>query len=296
MSLASQMYFGPYRVLNILMTGRTSQVCEVMDDKRQQRFAVKTLLSEFRRDKEQVGFLKHEYLVGSKMHHDRVIRIYEFGIDRGNPYLLMELFPVQNMKWFILRGVERIAHLLPKIIEQAAEGLAYFHEQGWIHRDVKPDNFLMSPEGEVKLIDFALAWRRQGAFGQLFSGKPKIQGTRSYISPEQIRRQPLDFRSDVYSFGCMLHELVSGKPPYTASSANELLVKHLKAVAPSLDAVHRNVNPQFAQLVRSMLAKNPKARPDAMAQFLQDFRAIRMFKEMPTAETEKKKQRDLRDR
>ncbi len=290
------MYIGPYRVLNILMTGRTSQVYEVMDDRRQERFAVKTLLSEFRRDKEQVGYLKHEYLVGSKMHHDRVIRIYEFGVERGAPYVLMELFPVQNMKWFILRGVDRIAYLLPKIIEQAAEGLAYFHEQGWIHRDVKPDNFLMSPEGEIKLIDFALAWRRQGALGQLFSGRPKIQGTRSYISPEQIRRQPLDFRSDVYSFGCMLHELVSGKPPYTASSANELLVKHLKAAAPSLDAVHRNVTPQFAQLVRSMLAKNPKGRPDAMAQFLKDFKAIRMFKEMPTAPAGRQKQRDLRDR
>ncbi|MBX9787736.1 MAG: serine/threonine protein kinase [Pirellulales bacterium] len=272
---------GPYRLLNLVMTGQTSQVWEVMHDAKQERFALKMLLPDHRQDREHVGYMKHEAAVGASLRHPRVIRIDEYDNFRGIPFLIMEFFPHPNMKTLIRRGGDSWAWLVPKIVEQAAEGLAYFNECGWVHRDVKPENFLVTPEGEVRLIDFALAEKRKSGLAKLFAGKSKIQGTRSYMSPEQIRGKLLDQRADVYSFGCTLYELLAGKPPFTGGSSNELLNKHLSAPPPSVDAANRNITPEFASLIKRMLAKPPEKRPESLDQFLQEFHSLRVFKQAP---------------
>ena len=263
------------------MTGRTSQVWEAVDYSAQKRFALKFLLWEHHDDSEHVGYLKHEFAVGRQLAHPRIIEIYKYGTFEGGPYIAMEFFPAPNLKVYITRDVELLACLVPPIIDQAADALAYFNRQGWIHRDIKPDNFLLSQEGNVKLIDFALAYKKAGLLGRIFGGKPKIQGTRSYMSPEQIRRQPLDARADVYSFGCMLHELIVGKRPFAGVSSNDLLNKHLRSQPPALVTINRNVTDEFSQLVLRMLAKKREARPESIDQFLREFRSIEVFKQRP---------------
>jgi eukaryotic-like serine/threonine-protein kinase len=275
----TQEYLGPYRLLNLLRTGKTCQVWEAMNDLKGGRFALKVLLAEYRHNRDEVALLQHEHHVGCKLKHPRVITIYEYGIDHDNVYLGMELYQAPNIKQVINQGVEVLAPILGKVIEQAAEGLAYFHSQGWVHRDIKPDNYLMNPAGEVKLIDFALAQPLRGGFlSRLMPRSKKIQGTRSYMSPEQIRSQRLDERADIYSFGCMAHELVGGKPPFTGPSTNDLLNKHLSAGPPPLQASNRNVTDAFAQLVRRMLSKNPKDRPATMDVVLRELRGMSVLK------------------
>ena len=280
-ALASQEHIGPYRLLNIVKTGQTSQVWAVMSDRDKRRLAIKILLSDFRRDKEHLGYLKQEAVVGKTLDHPHVIKIFEFAYDQSLPYLVMEYFPAPNMKEIILQVREQVAYLMPKIIDAAADGLAYFNSQGWIHRDVKPDNFLIIQNGNVKLIDFALAQRKKGALGRLFGGRSKVQGTRSYMSPEQIRGEPLDERSDVYSFGCTIFHLVAGRPPYTGLNSNELLNKHLRAQIPALEVQDRNITPEFGALIRSTMTKDPKGRPESMGKFLSEFRSLSMFKKPP---------------
>lgn len=274
---------GSYRLLNVVMTGQTSQVWEAIHDAQGERFAIKILLSDFRRDREHVAYLKNEFAVGKALHHPRVIRIVEYSTDKISPYLVMELYPFPNMKQLLRQGIEQIGHLVPKVIGQAAEALAYFNEQNWIHRDIKPDNFLVSSEGDVKLIDFALAERPKSGLARLFARRSKVQGTRSYMSPEQIRGQPLDIRADLYSFGCTIFELVGGRAPYTGGSSDELLTKHLKSPPPPLAAVNPNVTPEFADLVRRTLAKRPDDRPESMSAFAREYRNLRVFKETPKA-------------
>jgi serine/threonine protein kinase len=288
-------YLGPYRLLNVVHTGQASQIWQAYHDGRQQRFGVKTLLQKFRRDREHIRYLRWEYTVGQKVVHDRIVEIHEFGFDRGSPYLAMEWFPAPNMKNRIQHQRDRIAHLVSRIIEQAAEGLSHFNQLGWVHRDVKPDNFLVSEEGDVKLIDFALARRCSRGLSRLLGPKSPVQGTRSYMAPEQIRGGPPDQRADVYSFGCTIYELISGKPPYTGVSADELLMKHLRAPPPSLEVVAKNVSPEFAQLVRRSLAKDPSARPQSMNDFLLEFRMTRVFKTTPQPPPEVEEPGELGD-
>jgi len=253
-----------------------------MHDGKKRLFGVKTLSKEYRKNREHVGYLKREATIGQKLDHRRVIRVHEFGIDRGNPYLAIEWFPSRNLKLRLTDGLERIGHLVPKIVEQAAEGLHYLHCQGWVHRDVKPDNFLADDDGNVKLIDFALAVRSRTGLIRLFARRSKkVQGTRSYISPEQIRCRPLDVRADIYSFGCTIYHFLAGNPPFTGGSANELLNKHLKAPPPSLAAINANITPGFADLLRQTMAKDPEDRPQSLDEFLAELHATRVYVRIP---------------
>ena len=280
MALDIGSYVGPYRLLSLLMTGQTSSVWEALHDVRQQRYAVKVLLDETRADRQHRNFLKHEYEVGQQLDSPRVIKMQELGTQSGDYYLVLELYRQPNLKAVITREPARVALQGAKIIRQAAEGLAALHEKRWVHRDIKPDNFLVAPEGDVKLIDFALAQREVKGLGRFFTRRaPKIQGTRSYMSPEQIRGQPLDRRSDVYSFGCMLHEMFSGKPPFTGTDTRELFGKHLRTPAPALEVTNRDLTPEFCLLVRTMLNKKPEDRPATMDDFLSEFIPMSIYKQ-----------------
>lgn len=278
-------YLGPYRLLNVVHTGHASQIWQAYDDANGRMVGVKTLLEHGAdNDREQLKFLRQEYAVGHSIKHPRIIQMYSFDWDRGQPYLGMEWFSAPNMKQRMQLGMEKIAPMIPGIIDKAAEALAYFNNKGWVHRDIKPDNFLVADDGDVKLIDFALAKRCRRGLAKWFTPRTKIQqGTKSYMSPEQIRGLPLDDRADLYSFACTIHELVSGKPPFTGASTIDLLNKHLKTSPPSLEGQNPNVTAAFGQLVRRALAKDPNARPKSVDDFLREFRMIRVFRSMPTA-------------
>jgi eukaryotic-like serine/threonine-protein kinase len=272
---------GPYRLLNVVHTGQNCHIWQAFDDENQRIVGIKTLLDRFQQDREQIGLLRWEYTVGHSVRDLRIIEVYDFGIDRGTTYLSMEWLPVQNLKQRMNAGVEKVFYLYQKIIEEAALSLSHFHKKGWVHRDIKPDNFLVSDDAGVKLIDFALARRRRARILKLITPRTKVQGTRSYMSPEQIRGQLPDIRSDIYSFGCMLFEMMADKPPFTGTSSNDLLNKHLYAAPPSMEAANPNATPEFASLVRKMMAKETSKRPQTMEDFLGEYRLMRIFKSLP---------------
>jgi serine/threonine protein kinase len=286
-AVGGQQYVGPYRLLRIVKTGKNTQVWAAINDQDQSRCALKLLLEEFRRNREHLAFMKNEFAVGRSLRSERVIRIDDYAVSHKIPYLVMEFFPYPNMKEIINQAVDgermldRIAFLLPTLIERAAEGLEYVNAQGWVHRDIKPDNFLVNLEGEVKLIDFALAIRAKTGLGKLLARRAKVQGTRSYMSPEQVLGKPLTLSSDIYNFGCTIFHLATGRPPYTGVTSNDLLTKHLRAAVPVAEAYNRNLTTEFSELLQSTMAKRPKSRPADIAEFLRVFRAIPMFKKPP---------------
>ncbi|QDV65482.1 serine/threonine-protein kinase [Crateriforma conspicua] len=275
-------FLGPYRLARLIRAGSTSEVWEAIEEHDHKRYALKILKRSMRENKGEIAALKHEFNVAKDLSSDRIVKMYEHRVENGVPFLVMELFSELNMKQALRRGPESLAFMLDKIIMQAAEGLYYMHTKNWIHRDIKPDNYLVSREGVTKLIDFTIAEQKKSGIGKLFhrSGGT-VQGTRSYMSPEQIRGKICDERSDVYSFGCVLYEAVTGKPPYTGQTPNDLLSKHLNASIPSAVAQNNNVTKEFAELVKKMMAKKPDLRPESMWEFLKIFRSLQIFKKRP---------------
>lgn len=272
-------YLGSYRMVRLIRAGQTCQVWEALRDNK--RVALKMLQPEVRNDRQEINYLKHEFEIGRELKHPNVIEVYDFNIDRKVAYLVMEFHSGNNVKMLIRTGLESFGYLIPTIIASAARGLHYFHAQGWVHCDVKPDNFLVTEEGEATLIDFALAERIRTGFGKLWWGRGQVAGTRSYMAPEQIRGRGLDARTDVYAFGCMLFELVTGRLPFTGISPEDLLRKHLHAPIPSAMAYNRNVTQEFNDLLLSMMAKKADHRPVSIEESLHRFQAIRVFRMMP---------------
>lgn len=275
-------FLGSYRLARLIRQGSTCDVWEAVDEPTQQRYALKVLNNRFRNDKAEIASLKFEYTVAKDLVSPRIIRVHEYRVESGVPFLVMELFSELNMKQALRRGPESLAFLLDRVIEQAAEAIYYMHTKGWIHRDIKPDNFLVSREGETKLIDFTIAEKKKTGFGKIFHRSGSVvQGTRSYMAPEQIQGKVCDERTDVYSFGCVLFEAVTGKPPYTGQNPNDLLSKHLTASIPSPIVFNDNVTPEFAGLIKRMMAKKPSDRPASMWDFLKEFRVTSVFKKKP---------------
>ncbi|HJT75564.1 MAG TPA: serine/threonine-protein kinase [Gemmataceae bacterium] len=272
---------GGYRLMKHMVTGQTSQVWEVVETASHRHFAMKMLLPEKAHDPEHRRLLFHEAEVGKSLAHPNVIKIVAFSKDAHNPYIVMEFFPAGNLKLRLLRkDAQFLREKMHDIVKQAATALAFMNAKGWVHRDVKPDNFLVNAAGELRLIDFALAKRieKDSFFGRLFRKRGKTAGTRSYMSPEQIRGEPLDGRADVYSFGATCYELVTGRPPFRGASSQELLTKHIteKPVAPQ--SINRDVTDEFGALVLRMLAKKKQERPRGFHDVLMDLRNIRVFK------------------
>lgn len=275
-------FLGPYRLARLIRMGSSCQVWEAIETETGNRYALKVLREDFRENKQEVGFLKSEFEIAKSMNHPNVIKMHDLVLKGPTPFLVLELFSELNIKQALRRGPDSIAYMLDKIIEQSSKALFYMHSQGYVHCDLKPDNFLVSREGEVKLIDFTISQKIKKGLGKFFGGKPKtIAGTRSYMSPEQIRGKHLDPRSDIYSFGCVLFEFVTGKLPYTGSSPNELLNKHISAPIPSPLVANDNVTAEFAAIIRHMMAKNPAERPDSMWDLLKTLSVTKIFKKPP---------------
>ena len=173
--------------------------------------------------------------------------------------------------------MERLHWRLGDILSEAALALEHMHKKGWVHRDVKPDNYLVAEDNSVRLIDFTISRKIPKGVGKLLGAKTKVQGTYSYMAPEQIRGYTGDARTDIYSFGCMVYELMAGKLPFTASSSTELLNKHLKARPQPLGMLQKNVQPEFANLVHKMLEKDPNDRPNSLMEFYREMKAGRCF-------------------
>jgi serine/threonine protein kinase len=262
--------------------GSTCQVWESIHTETGERFALKVLRPDQKGNKTEIGFLKHEFNVAGDFQHKNLIKVYEFVQDIDTPYLVLELFSELNMKQSLRQGPGSIAYMLNTILEQCAESLYYLHSKNWVHCDIKPDNLLVSSEGQVKLIDFTITQKMATGFSKMFKFKSRnIQGTRSYMSPEQIRGQSIDGRSDIYSLGCVFYELATGKPPYTGESPNDLLNKHVNASIPSPATVDSNISSEYCGLIRDMMAKKKENRPDSMYDVLKLVRQVKIHRKPP---------------
>jgi eukaryotic-like serine/threonine-protein kinase len=274
-----------YKLRTHLLTGQTSQVWEVVETVSNRHFAMKMLLPEKAHDPEHRRFLFHEAEVGLHLAHPNIIKIVKVFHDRDNPCFVMEFFPSGSLKLRVMHKQDDfIREKALDILKQVATALAFMNAKGWVHRDVKLDNILVNSLGEAKLIDFAIAQRTEkkpSGLGRLFRKKKKVMGTRSYMSPEQIRGEPLDGRADLYSFAACAYELVTGRPPFRGASNQDLLNKHLNEKPLSPRVHNPDVTEEFGNLILRCLAKKRDERPRDFHEVLMALRTMKVFRTEP---------------
>jgi serine/threonine protein kinase len=281
-------FLGSYRLSRFIRSGSSSQIYEAIKDDESGRYILKILRPQHWGNRQEMALLKHEYEVAHQIEHPSVIRVYEYHAEGKIAYLALELFSDLNMKQMMReQGLSFIHVNFASIVEQSATALHALHSEGWVHCDVKPDNFLLNEEAKVKLIDFTISQKvARGKLSSMFRSKGQVQGTRSYMSPEQIRNESLDARADIYSLGCVLFELLGGKVPYTGTSPNDLLNKHLKAPNPSVQVNNENVSDPMNNLITRMMGKTPEERPANMADVVKEMKTFRLFKRAPRLDSE----------
>jgi len=273
---------GGYRLRSLLQTGQVSQVFEVVEPQSNRHFAMKILLPEAAEKSDVRSVLFHEAEVGTKLRHENVIHILKISRNIQSPHFIMEYFPSGSIRTRLMgKDFAFIKEHAMKVCKQAATALAYMHASGWVHCDVKPDNLLVNAAGQLKIIDFAISRRIPKGLSKLFYRQSKAQGTPSYMSPEQIRKQALDGRADIFGLGATYYEVVTGRPPLRGNTIPDLLNKQLTEKPLSPQAHNKDVTDDFANLILRMLSKKKEERPQSCHDVLIAMRKMKVFKSDP---------------
>jgi len=271
-----------YRVEAVIWTGETAEICRASAPNGT-IVAVKRLRADKLRERAAVRSLYREARMARGLAHPNVIEVIGFVLPPPFPILVMEYFPSRNLKVRVLdrKRDPLLAARCQDILIQMANALLYVHDRGIIHMDLKPENFLVSDEGQVKLTDFALAEGAPKSWHRFLPGVRRIAGTRPYIAPETIRRKRPDFRTDIYSFGATLFEILTRRPPFISVSRDELLTMHLRDPAPWPWTFNKNLTRDINDLIVAMLQKNPDRRPQGMAEVLSQLKRIAIYEKPP---------------
>ncbi len=253
--------FKGYQVLDKIKDGSVGTVWRAQDA-RGRAVALKQLALKHAAVPGKRRTFEREARITSRFDHKNIIKICEYVPADPQPFFVMEYFESENLKFSMMRLPERVDGREFSILSQVARALAHVHSRRIIHRDMKPENVLVSAKSEVRLIDFSLAMTRMD---RLLRFRKRVEGTPQYMSPEQVRGEAGDERSDVYSFGVMAYELLAKRPPLTAGNPHGLLEKHLKETPPPMRTYVPTIAPDLDRFVLTMLAKDPDRRPPHMA-------------------------------
>jgi serine/threonine protein kinase len=267
MALAAGTKLGPYEIQSPLGAGGMGEVYRARDPRLGRDVAIKVLPASFSADPGRLQRFEQEARSASALNHPNILAVYDVGTHDGAPYLVTELLEGET-----LRERLGVSALPPrKALESAiqlAQGMAAAHEKGIIHRDLKPDNIFLCRDGRCKILDFGLAKlvapESQGAtltgLKSPYTEEGIVLGTAGYMSPEQVRGQKADSRSDIFAFGAVLYEMLSGRRAFAGPTAADTASAILKEDPADLLAGNRKITPAFDGIVRHCLEKNPEER------------------------------------
>ena len=269
-ALESGTLLGSYEILVSIGAGGMGEVYRARDTRLKRDVAIKSLPSAFAQDPDRVARFQREAQVLASLNHPNIAAIYDVQELHGSQFLVMELVEGETLGERLVRGPLRIDEAL-ELAKQIALALEAAHEKGILHRDLKPANIKVTPDGRVKVLDFGLAKLLEPSSGEgtglsnsptmLMSGTlgGAILGTAGYMSPEQARGQPVDRTSDVWAFGCVLYEMLSGRQAFDGESVSDILGSVLK-VEPDWNALPAGTPPDLCKLLRRCLQKDRKRR------------------------------------
>jgi Tol biopolymer transport system component len=260
---------GRYEIRAKIGEGGMGEVYLARDTQLGRDVAVKVLPSTYSQDTERLHRFEQEACAASALNHPNILTIYDVGTHDGSPYVVSELLEGQTLRQR-LGGTSLPQRKTIDYALQVARGLAAAHEKGIVHRDLKPDNLFITNDGRVKILDFGLAKLTGAGDTQLSqtsiptrrvdTDPGKVMGTVGYMSPEQVKGRAVDHRSDIFSFGTILYEMLSGRRAFHGESAAETMSAVLKEDPPDLSETNQRIAPALERLVNHCLEKNPEER------------------------------------
>jgi serine/threonine protein kinase/TolB-like protein/tetratricopeptide (TPR) repeat protein len=277
-----------YRILRKLDRGGMGEVFLAEDTKLGRPLALKLLLAEYTRDPRRVSRFGQEARAASALNHPNIITIYEIGQAGERHYIATEFVDGETLRRRVKRSAFGVAEALD-VAAQIASALAAAHSKGIIHRDIKPENVMLRPDGYVKVLDFGLAKLLEKSGGRsdadheaetmemlaAHTNPGAVMGTAWYMSPEQARGLPLDARTDVWSLGCVLYEMLAGRPPFDGETASHVIVSILEDEPEPLGARVEGLPPELERIVERALAKERDERYGSAGEMLEDLRRLR---------------------
>ena len=260
---------GSHEIIGLLGKGGMGEVYRARDKKLKREVAIKILPDEFARDPDRVSRFQREAEVLASLNHPNIAAIYDLQEANGSRFLVLELVEGDTLAGRLQRGSIPVDEAL-RIAKNICEALEAAHEKGVVHRDLKPGNVKITPEGNVKVLDFGLAKALEGSpANATMSNSPTltlagtnagvILGTAAYMSPEQARGRAAGPRSDVFSFGCVLYEMLTGRQAFQGDEVSDVLASVLKT-EPEFSLLPVKLNPRIHEVLRRCLQKNPKLR------------------------------------
>ncbi len=268
MTLAAGTRLGPYEILSPIGAGGMGEVYRARDARLKRDVAIKVLPATFSADGDRLRRFEQEAQAAGGLNHPNITAVYDLGSYDGAPYIVTELLEGET-----LRGALAGGKLSPrKAIDyalQIAHGLAAAHEKGIVHRDLKPENLFVTKDGRIKILDFGLAKLTHQEEGTQATNMPTatagtepgvVLGTLGYMSPEQVKGRNADARSDIFSFGAILYEMLTGQRAFHGDSAAETMSAILREDPPDLSVTNQSISPGLERIVRHCIEKNPEQR------------------------------------
>jgi eukaryotic-like serine/threonine-protein kinase len=266
MSLTTGTKLGPYEIVSLLGAGGMGEVYRARDSRLKREVAVKVLPKALSADAERLRRFEQEALATAALNHPNILAVFDIGTNEGAPYVVSELLEGETLRERLRGGAIPVRKTLDYAI-QTARGLAAAHEKGIIHRDLKPENLFLTKDGRVKILDFGLAKLTQPETGDQTPATMTnateagvVLGTAGYMSPEQVRGAVVGPRSDIFSFGAILYEMVSGRRAFHRETPADTMSAILKEEPADLSETNHNVSPALERIVHHCLEKNPEQR------------------------------------
>ncbi|MFZ0686611.1 MAG: protein kinase [Terriglobales bacterium] len=267
MAITSGTKLGPYEIQSLVGSGGMGEVYRARDARLNRTVAIKVLPTSFSADTERLQRFVQEARSAAALNHPNILSIFDIGEAGGAPYIVSELLEGQTLRERIRNGPLSSRKAIEYAL-QVARGLAAAHEKGIVHRDLKPENLFITNDERVKILDFGLAKLTRpeaeaeddAATVQVNTEPGKIMGTAGYMSPEQVRGKPADHRSDIFAFGSIFYEMLSGQRAFRGESPADTMSAILREEPSDLALNERNIPPALDRLVMHCLEKNPAQR------------------------------------
>src|SRR5271165_2545680 len=267
MSLAPGTKLDSYEVLGLLGAGGMGEVYRARDPVLKREVAIKVLPSFVSRDPDRLRRFEQEAQAAAALNHPNILAVYQFGVFESAPYMVSELLEGSTLRELLRHGAIPIRKAIDYGV-QIAHGLAAAHDKGIVHRDLKPENLFVTKDGRVKILDFGLAKLTQrqpepdGAAPTMTAGTDPglVMGTAGYMSPEQVRGQPVDHRTDIFALGAILYEMLAGKRAFHRSTSAETMTAILNDDPPSISQIVQTAPPGLQRVIHRCLEKNPEQR------------------------------------